>query len=42
LLCGYAAVRDETQGDGVGWTWRILVGIGVVVGLGGVYWAYNL
>jgi hypothetical protein len=42
LLCGYAAVRDETSGRGIGWPWQILIGIGVIVGLEGVYWAYNL
>jgi hypothetical protein len=42
VLCGYAAVRDEAGGNGIGWFWRILIGFGVVVGLGGVYWAYNL
>jgi hypothetical protein len=42
LLCGYAAARDGAEGNGIGWTWRILIAIGVIVGLGGVYWAYNL
>ena len=42
LLCGLAAVRDEAAGQGIGTVWRILIALGVVVGLGGVYWAYNL
>ena len=42
LLCGLAAVRDEAAGQGIGTGWRILIAAGVVVGLGGVYWAYNL
>jgi hypothetical protein len=42
LVCGLAAVEDESKGDGIGWTWWILTAIGLVVGLGGVYWAYNL
>jgi hypothetical protein len=42
LLCGLAAVRDESRGHTISWFWRILIGIGVVVGLGGVYWAYHL
>jgi hypothetical protein len=36
-LCGLATARH-----GVGWGWRGLILFGVVVGLGGVYWAYNL
>ncbi len=36
-LCGLAAARH-----GVSWTWRVLILFGVVVGLGGVYWAYHL
>ncbi len=36
-LCGLAAARH-----GVGWGWRALILFGVVVGLGGVYWAYHL
>lgn len=36
-LCGLAAARH-----GVGWAWRALILFGVVVGLGGVYWAYHL
>ncbi len=41
-LCGMAAVRDEQTGGEMGWIWRILIGIGLIVGVGGVYWAYNL
>jgi hypothetical protein len=36
-LAGMAAARH-----GVGWPWRLLILAGVVVGLGGVYWAYHL
>ena len=36
-LCGIAAARR-----GVGLVWRIAIVWGVIVGLGGVYWAYNL
>jgi hypothetical protein len=36
-LCGIAAARR-----GVGWIWRAAIVFGVVVGLGGVYWAYHL
>ena len=36
-LCGMAAARH-----GVGWIWRGAILFGVVVGLGGVYWAYHL
>ena len=49
-LCGLAAARDEgyleslgfegATGIGVGWRWLIVIGL--VVGLGGVYWAYHL
>ncbi len=35
-LCGLAAARH-----GVSWLWRVLILFGVVVGLAGVYWAYN-
>ena len=48
-LCGLAAVRDERihdavglEGPGIGLGWRLLIVIGLVVGLGGVYWAYHL
>ena len=48
-LCGLAAARDErvlasvgVTGPAIGAGWRWLIVIGVVVGLGGVYWAYNL
>ena len=36
-LCGLAAARH-----GISWFWRVLILFGVVVGLGGVYWAYHL
>ncbi len=36
-LCGLAAARH-----GVDWFWRLLIAIGVLVNLGGVYWAYHL
>lgn len=42
LLCGLAAVKDDDEGDGMGWTWRLLIAFGVAVGAMGVYWAYNL
>jgi hypothetical protein len=42
LLCGLAAVRDDRDGEGMGWTWRILIAFGVAVGAIGVYWAYHL
>ncbi len=42
LLCGYAAVKDDETGGGMGWTWRFLIAFGVLVGAIGVYWAYNL
>jgi hypothetical protein len=42
LLCGLAAVRDDEQGEGMGWTWRVLIAFGVLVGAAGVYWAYHL
>jgi hypothetical protein len=48
-LCGLAAARDERlreavglDGPGIGLGWRLLVVVGLVVGLGGVYWAYHL
>jgi hypothetical protein len=48
-LCGLAAARDEQRaaevgprGAAIGVGWRWLIVIGVIVGLGGVYWAYNL
>jgi hypothetical protein len=49
-LCGLAAARDEArqamlgirEGGAIGLGWRLLIVFGVVVGLGGVYWAYNL
>jgi hypothetical protein len=42
VLCGMAAVRDEQNGGEMGWIWRILIGFGLIVGVLGVYWAYNL
>lgn len=36
-LCCIAAARH-----GVGWIWRIAIVFGVLVGAGGVYWAYHL
>lgn len=36
-LCCIAAARH-----GVGWIWRLAIAFGVVVGAGGVYWAYHL
>jgi hypothetical protein len=36
-LCGIAAARL-----GVSWVWRLAIAWGVLVGLVGVYWAYNL
>jgi hypothetical protein len=48
-LCVLAAVRDEKgqasvglEGSAIGMGWKILIVLGVIVGLGGVYWAYNL
>jgi hypothetical protein len=48
-LCALAAARDEDrlasvglEGSAIGTGWKILIVLGVVVGLGGVYWAYNL
>jgi hypothetical protein len=48
-LCALAAASDEDrlaivgiQGSAIGLGWKILIMIGVLVGLGGVYWAYNL
>lgn len=37
-LCGLAAVAR----DGVGWGWRALILVGILVMAIGVYWAYNL
>ena len=42
LLCGLGAAREERAGGEIGWGWRILIGFGLIVGVGGVYWAYNL
>ena len=36
-LCCIAAARH-----GVGWIWRIAIVFGLIVGAGGVYWAYHL
>ncbi len=48
-LCALAAARDEglrevvgLGGAGIGVGWRLLILFGLVVGLGGVYWAYHL
>ena len=48
-LCGLAAARDEglrevvgLGGPGIGLGWRLLIVLGLVVGLAGVYWAYHL
>jgi hypothetical protein len=48
-LCGLAAARDARvlasvgiAGPAIGVGWRWLIVFGVVVGLGGVYWAYNI
>jgi hypothetical protein len=41
-LCGLAAIRDERRGESIGPMWLALIVVGLVVGLGGVYWAYNL
>lgn len=48
-LCAMAAARDGDRlasvgvaGSAIGAGWKILIGLGVLVGLGGVYWAYNL
>ena len=41
-ICGLAARQDEERGQSMSWTWRSLIVVGVIVGLGGVYWAYNL
>jgi hypothetical protein len=34
--------RYVVEDGAIGWGWRILILFGVLVGLGGVYWAYNL
>jgi hypothetical protein len=36
-LCGLAAARR-----GVGWIWKLLIAVGLLVNLIGIYWAYNL
>ncbi len=48
-LCCLAAARDDQRqlaagvdGPAMGGIWRVLIIFGVIVGLGGVYWAYNL
>jgi hypothetical protein len=42
MLCGLAAVRDEEAGGEMGWGWRVLIGIGLLMGVESVYWAYHL
>jgi hypothetical protein len=42
MLCGLAAVRDEAAGGEMAWGWRILIGIGLLMGIESVYWAYHL
>jgi hypothetical protein len=42
LLCGLAAAQSEARGETMSWFWRVLIGLGVVVGAAGVYWAYHL
>ena len=46
---GLAAARDERVreaigpgGAAIGVGWRLLIVFGLIVGVGGVYWAYNL
>lgn len=48
-LCGLACVADERRraaagsgGAAIGPGWRLWIVAGVIVGLGGVYWAYHL
>ncbi|GAC1663641.1 MAG: hypothetical protein NVS9B8_03000 [Candidatus Limnocylindrales bacterium] len=48
-LSALAAARDELrhddagrEGPAIGLGWRLLILLGVIVGAGGVYWAYNL
>ncbi len=48
-LCAVAAahvgLRRESvgyEGPAIDWGWRLLILFGVVIGAGGVYWAYNL
>ena len=41
VLCGLAAVRDESQGHGIGWPWRAAIVFGVLIGLIGVVFAYS-
>ena len=45
LAAAAATERRASFGIGgavIGWGWRLLILLGVLVGLGGVYWAYNL
>ncbi len=42
LLCGLAAVEDERDGGEMSWSWRILIGFGLLFGVLSVYWAYHL
>ena len=37
-----ALAAMATARHGFGWPWRLLTAFGVLVGLGGVYWAYHL
>jgi hypothetical protein len=41
-LCGLAVARDEVHGEAIGLVGRALIVVGVIVGLGGVYWAYHI
>lgn len=48
-LCGLATAAEARrraeagiEGPALEWGWRLLIVAGVVVGLGGVYWAYHL
>jgi hypothetical protein len=48
-MCALAAARDEERlasvgltGIGIGPGWRLMIAFGVLIGLGGVYWAYHL
>ena len=48
-LCALAAVRDADiramaglKGSAIGAGWKVLIFLGMLVGVGGVYWAYTL
>ena len=41
-LCGLAVVSDEARREGISLWGIALIVVGVVVGLGGVYWAYRI